>query len=258
MVELLSVAQRSRIAPLFHGWEETMIWSCLQGCMGRAWADRPHSPGAGQILVGDFCLLAGTPTDALVRHIPPEFGSDFLLLIPRTADWHPLIRQVWDGRCTQTLRYAIRKEPGVFDPDLLRACVGRLPPGYTLRPIDEALWRRTREEAWCRDLCSQFPAWEDYRLHGLGFMALRDGRPAAGASSYLYYNGGIELEVDTHPHHRRRGLALACAAALILACLERGLYPSWDAHDPRSAALAQKLGYRPGAPYPTFILSEFR
>ena len=25
-----------RVAPLFAGWEETMIWSCLQGCMGYA------------------------------------------------------------------------------------------------------------------------------------------------------------------------------------------------------------------------------
>ena len=29
---------------------------------------------------------------------------------------------------------------------------------------------------------------------------------------------------------RNRGLASACGAALILECLERGLYPSWDAH----------------------------
>ena len=34
-----------------------------------------------------------------------------------------------------------------------------------------------------------------------------------------------------------------CGAALILKCLERGLYPSWDAHNKESLALAQKLGY---------------
>lgn len=25
--------------PLFDGWEETLIWSCLEGCMGTVFAD---------------------------------------------------------------------------------------------------------------------------------------------------------------------------------------------------------------------------
>ena len=59
----------------------------------------------------------------------------------------------------------------------------------------------------------------------------------AGASSYTVYDGGIEIQIDTQLKHRRKGLAAACGAKLILECLERGLYPSWDAHDRRSAAL---------------------
>ena len=34
-----------------------------------------------------------------------------------------------------------------------------------------------------------------------------------------------------------------CSAALILACLRRGWYPSWDAQNPASLSLAEKLGY---------------
>ena len=66
---------------------------------------------------------------------------------------------------------------------------------------------------------------------------------ASGASSYSAYSGGIEIEIDTKPEHRRQGLAYACGARLILECLERGLYPSWDAQNRISAALAVKLGY---------------
>ena len=51
----------------------------------------------------------------------------------------------------------------------------------------------------------------------------------AGASSYSMYTGGIEIELDTKEEHRRKGLALAVAARLILECLDRGLYPCWDA-----------------------------
>ena len=49
-------------------------------------------------------------------------------------------------------------------------------------------------------------------------------------------------ETDTREDHRRKGLAYACGAKLILECLERELYPSWDAQNMWSVALAEKLG----------------
>ena len=69
------------------------------------------------------------------------------------------------------------------------------------------------------------------------------GRIVSGASSYSRYDKGIEIEIDTEKAHRRRGLATAAGAALILECLSRGLYPSWDAQNKWSVALAEKLGY---------------
>ena len=53
----------------------------------------------------------------------------------------------------------------------------------------------------------------------------------------------MEIEVDTKEAHRRKGLALCCCANLILSCLEKGKYPSWDAANLQSVALAEKLGY---------------
>ena len=41
----------------------------------------------------------------------------------------------------------------------------------------------------------------------------------------------------------RKGLAYACGAKLILECIKNGLYPSWDAQNKWSVALAEKLGY---------------
>ena len=87
-------------------------------------------------------------------------------------------------------------------------------------------------------------------------MVLWNGTPVAGAGSYCVYRGGIEIEIDTREDHRRRGLAAACGARLILECLDRGLYPSWDAHDLRSVALAEKLGYRRGDPYPVYWIGR--
>ena len=48
-----------KIAPLFEGWEETMIWSCLDGSMGYALCDDENRPVSAQIALGDLCFFAG-------------------------------------------------------------------------------------------------------------------------------------------------------------------------------------------------------
>ena len=78
---------------------------------------------------------------------------------------------------------------------------------------------------------------------GRGMVILRDGKIVSGASSYTRYQEGIEIEVDTVPAERRKHLATIVCSALILNCLEEGLYPSWDAQNMNSVHLAEKLGY---------------
>ena len=73
---------------------------------------------------------------------------------------------------------------------------------------------------------------------------LKNGKIVSGASSYTRYREGIEIEVDTAAPERRNHLATVACAALILRCLEEGLYPSWDAHNMDSVRLAEKLGYK--------------
>ena len=97
---------------------------------------------------------------------------------------------------------------------------------------------------------SLYQDYETFQQRGLGVLALRQGEPVAGASSYSRYRDGIEIEIDTKEAYRRQGLATACAAKLMLCCLERGLYPSWDAATPISVALAEKLGYHFSHAYP--------
>ncbi len=233
-----------RLTALFDGWEETMVWSCLQGVMGRAMWNEGVT--AGLIASGDFCFLAGEPDRALLARAAGP------ILAPRTPDWHPLIEAYFGPRAIPETRYAIKKEPGIFDRRRLEALAAALPAGYELRLIDEAMVPVLLAQAWSRDLCAAFDSPADCCRRGVGVAALYEGVPVAGAGSYCVYRGGIEVEIDTRPDHRRRGLATACGARLILECLDRGLYPSWDAIDLRSAALAEKLGYRRGDPYPVY------
>ena len=83
--------------------------------------------------------------------------------------------------------------------------------------------------------------------------ALYRGELVAGASSYALFPGGIEIEIATREDFRKRGLATSCAARLILRCLERGLYPGWDAANRISLHLAERLGYRFAGSYPVYV-----
>ncbi len=247
----VSADQRYLIAPLFKGWDETMIWSCLQGCMGHAWADSLPIPQSAQLHVGDFCFFAGKPEKILAHHLPDFHASSLLLMIAREDGWWPLLQEAYPHGAFCT-RYAFGKYSGCFDPDLLSHYAKSLPSGYSMRRIDRTLYRAILQQDWCRDFCSQFSGWEQFKTHGAGFVATLGDEICAGASSYSFYNQGIEIEVDTKETHRRKGLAQACCARLILDCLARGRYPSWDAANLASVHLAQKLGYQISRAYKTF------
>lgn len=235
------------IAPLFAGWPETMAYSCLEGHMGRGFADDAHLPRSGQIVVGDFVMFAGEPDDRLVQNVT----SSGALLIPRHEGWERMIEAVYGNRVRRFYRFATKKDTR-FDKAALEEYANRVPHGYRVQLVDEEAYQALREEDWSRDLCGLFADYPAFAAHGIGVVAMHGGRPASGAGSYSYYSGGIEIEVDTHVDHRQKGLGQACCARLILSCLHRGLYPSWDAHDERSLRLAKRLGYELDHAYPAY------
>lgn len=255
---IVSPKDGKNLAHFFYGWEDMLIEVCLEGTMGQIWTDDPVYPRAVRAISGDFCFLAGDPESPAATALAsslPETDKDFLLMIPCSKGWEPVIETAWPGQFTKILRYAISREPNTFDRQHLAALTKCLPEGASLCPIDRDLYGRLLSEEWSRDFCSNFPSWESFETSGLGFVALVDGKPVSGASSYVGCSTGIEIEVDTHPEYRRKGFAAACCARLILECLDRGKYPSWDAANLESVALAQKLGYHLSHEYLTYELN---
>lgn len=244
--------QKAILTPLFDGIHDSLIISCIQNYFGSAWVDDIVKPASGMILSGDFCFLAGEPSEEFLRSLEENFKGRELVVISDSPQWDVTIEKVFGIRCKKTERHAIKKEGDIFDRELLKKYAQRLPEGYVLRVIDQSVYDRIMSEEWSRDFCRNYSSWEHFRDVGMGVTAYCGEELAAGASSYTSYREGIEIQIITKEEHRRRGLALACAASLILMALEHHLYPNWDAANMTSAAIAQKLGYHYDKPYEAY------
>ena len=50
---IYEIKDTNKISPLFGHWEETLIWSCLQGIMGKIYANDLTAPTAAMAVIGD-------------------------------------------------------------------------------------------------------------------------------------------------------------------------------------------------------------
>ncbi|MGN0610537.1 MAG: GNAT family N-acetyltransferase [Ruminiclostridium sp.] len=227
----------SKVKELFCGWQETLIYSCLQKVMGKIYVTDTENPVSAFAFVGCFAFFAGKPDRELVINKP----DGFVIMTPQNKEWAALIEECYPS-ANRVTRYAIKKDT-VFDKEQLEKEIAKLPTGYELRQIDSEIYDKCLQNPVTADFVSAFDSKEHYLEMGRGMVILKDGNIVSGASSYTRYNEGIEIEVDTVESERRKHFATIVCSALILKCLDEGLYPSWDAHNMNSVHLAEKLGY---------------
>lgn len=255
--DIHKLSEPSAALELFDGWEETVIWSALDGTMGDIYANEALT--AAVAVLGDLAFLASPSLDAdavqaLLRDLKARTDHSLFLVAQNDAQFALCKALLGDVRCG--IRYAVKKERGVFEPEKLKKFTSDIPQGYVLSGMTPEIWAQIKEKGgWMRDFISNFPSYEAFMAQALGVFALQNGEIVCGASSYSAFDGGIEIEIDTHEAHRRRHLARACGARLILDCLERGLYPSWDAANLMSISLAQQLGYHFSHTYSYLVLT---
>ena len=227
----------SKAKGLFEGMEDSLIISCIEKVMGRIYVTDPENPRSAMAYLGDFAFYAGEPDRELVNSKP----QGFVIMVPQNGDWAGLMEECFPNAARWN-RYAIRKDT-VFDRKNLEKLAAVLPAGYEIRRIDGEIFDMCLGNDLFTDCVKHFGSRERYLEMGRGFAVMKDGKPVSVASSYTVYREGIEIEIDTLEPERRKGLACAVCATLILSCLDDGLYPSWDAANMDSVHLAEKLGY---------------
>lgn len=254
---IIKVSETEKVEKLFHNWHETFIGTCLQKVMGSIYADDYDKPESAMANVGDISFYAGKPNRELVLYKPVECKKDYIIMVPQTEEWGEIITNSYGDKAKKFTRYAFKKQKDVFDVAKLEKAVSSLDSQYSIKMIDEDIYNYCKANDWCRDLVSLFTDYEMYKSLGLGVVITKDNIPVSGASSYFRYREGIEIEIDTKEEYRRKGLAYICGAKLILECLKRDLYPSWDAHNEWSLALAKKLGYQYDYDYTAYEITGY-
>ena len=218
----------------------------------KAFVTDPDAPRSAMLYEDEGEYFAGEPDIELVK----SKQSTEVALLSKEEAWEPLFRECYP-EAERVTRYAIHRCKD-FDRKKLQSFVDAVPEGYEIQRIDSELYDRIDkiDDADLEDLTGDYDTKEAFLKEGRGFVVLKDGKVVAGASSCHGYCDGIEIEIDTARAERRKGLATAVGAKLILSCLEDGLEPRWDAANLISVHLAEKLGYRFDREYAYYWVNE--
>ena len=260
MLKEISLEEGRILEPFFRDAYDCCPEAFVQGIMGRGFTDSAEEPTYGVIQIGDFCFFGGDGSGTLkgnvISILKNLYKNRDIIFVPLSPSWN---QQLADSEYFERhIRYATEHlDLKDFDRDALASYVTRTTKDgqtigetddcdFIIRPIGEADYAALGNEEWSRDLGSNYSDYAEFKRLGLGFVAVERStkKMVSGASSFSTSLDSIEIEIDTAPDYRERGLATAVAARMVLECIQRGKYPSWDAANLTSVAIAEKLGYR--------------
>jgi GNAT superfamily N-acetyltransferase len=249
----LSPEDHPMLRPLFsdfglrlHG----LIEAVCSRDFGRAWVDDPVSPSVAVSHI-DFWLIGGEPGAPAAAEAVRMVTRG--TIVTAGGAWDDVVRETLGAAAQERTRTGFAtSHRHEWDRARLREMAASLPEGFAIRRITASNLATFLDVA--KDFASNWRSHEAFLAGGVGFGVFEGDRCVAGCGSFTLANNRLEVEIDTEPAYRRRGLARAVAAALILHCLEAGIEPCWDAHNPESAALAQQLGFVEPYPYTVFAV----
>jgi len=235
------------------------VLSYLHGYVGRGWVDDLTNPSCTRIIVDEFCYFFGNHNSAAAENLVKDVPKDkrWLTMIPQNDGWGSIIESAFLENARKFPRYRINFDKNKIDREKLQSYIDNLSPEYSLVQIDENVYQRTLGDEVAIEWYSLYQSAKDYVQRGLGYCIFKGDELVSGASSCISCNGGIEIQIDTKESFQRKGLATVCAAKLVLECLDRNIYPRWDADCKESLMLAEKLGYEFDCEYDVYSVKNF-
>ena len=250
MAYLLNKEDYYKVEHLYGDWPFPN-WPSVMNQKVKIYVDNLDLPKSVVGFLGRWAYCAGRPNKALITRKEREW----LMFFPQNKGWDKLIRECYP-EAERITRYAINHDAN-FDKQKLQSLIDALPEGYELKKIDAKVYGLCRKvkDYDLEDLVGWCDSKKQFLEIGLGYVVIKDGEVVGGASTAYRFPKGIDIEVDVSKKHRRKGLASAASAMLILDCLERGWKPTWDAANMKSVHLSEKLGYTFSHKYHCYSIS---
>lgn len=220
----------------------------IEGQMGMALVDDADHPRAFKLELGPFFYFAGEVESGqeLLAAIAP-----YTLFMPSGPRWIEAAQVMYGQRLVGFERYSFSDE-GV-SLDRLKQLVEASPWQSEVKQMDLDFARRLWGQEHFVDL-SAYDSPEDFVRRGVGFY-LQVGTEIAGAAyASLACSRGIEVSLYVEENYRRQGAATVLSSRLLKWAREHHAQANWDAANPESCKLAEKLGYYPAGTYQAYYL----
>lgn len=229
-----------------------MAKTALQGYMGEVFVDDLENPDFAYVLLGRFCFIDGNPNNKLAKKVLANI-DDYYKTIITNENWFETIEDVYQNRFEIDSRYSIKKDTK-FDKEKLKKFVSELSEEYQIRPIDDENYKIIKETD---SFSTNINMTADYKKYGIGFFVVNPNNEiVAVITSNGVYDDAVELNIKIEENDRHKGIGTALSAKMILECLERNIYPSWDAANLNSVGLAKKLGYEVDSEYRIYKINR--
>jgi RimJ/RimL family protein N-acetyltransferase len=227
-----------------------LVYSVLENKQsGRVFVDNKTTPNVSLIASkgGNYFLIGAESNQDFNK-----FLSEFLLNSQNHTNFYDLYTssQTWIQKLEALLAGHIVKlsrTPFIFNQSrfsFFSAWRNRIPDGFVLKRIDEALFEKYRVEVdpsygYLWDSPNNFVS------NGFGFCLLHENEFASVCNSGCVGGGYAEIDIKTFEPFKRQGFATITCSAFIEHCLNNNLKPDWhcDSGNLPSIELASKLGF---------------
>ena len=88
---IYEIEDTSKVKELYDGWQETLIFSCMQNVMGKIYVTDLEQPKSAFAFVGCFGFYAGEPNREFVFNKP----DGFVIMVPQNEKWAALIEECY-------------------------------------------------------------------------------------------------------------------------------------------------------------------
>jgi len=234
------------LRPLFrdHPRLRAVLDAVLEGRQGaiRVPKGAGDPPAVARLELGCYAAPGGDPTAPAAAGLLQDLTGPLEIVVPDDDRWRLLLARTFGDRVTDRSMKAYVGDR--LDGEALAARAAALPAGTRVVGIGRA------EAAQLGPGLSPhgvdvFGGPEAFVRDGFGVGAVVGDALVCAATTYALSADKAEVAITTRADHRGRGLAAAVSAAMFVECRRRGVTPHWNAFNPVSQRLAERLGLRP-------------